>query len=94
MILLPYCVYVLFSEKDKQLYTGYTSDIQRRLREHQSGKNVSTRYRLPLRLVFCEYYLFKEDAEKRELYLKTTAGKRAIRLMLKTTLETLGYKHI
>lgn len=91
---LPYCVYVLFSEKDRQLYTGYTSNIERRLNEHQSGNNESTKYRLPLHLIFCEYYLFKSDAEKREMYLKTTAGKRTLKIMLKSTLEQLEYRHI
>lgn len=89
--LLPYCTYVLFSEKDKMLYTGYTSNLERRITEHNSGKNISTAKRVPLKLIFCEFYLFEMDARKREMYLKTTAGKKAIKLMLRSTLHTLGY---
>lgn len=89
--ILPYCVYVLLSEKDKLFYIGYTSDIERRLNQHNSGQSASTAPRRPLQLIFCEYYLFKEDALKRENYFKTTAGKKALKLMLGTTLEKLNY---
>lgn len=43
-------------------------------------------------LIFTEYYLFKEDALKREGYFKTTMGKKAIKLMLNRTLDQLGHK--
>jgi hypothetical protein len=43
-------------------------------------------------LIFCEGYLYKEDAMKREGYFKTTAGKKAIRYMLSSTLLKLGYQ--
>jgi hypothetical protein len=46
----------------------------------------------PLELIFCEFYLFEEDARKREMYFKTTMGKKAIKLMLRRTLEKMGYK--
>ena len=38
-----YYVYVLLSEKDNQFYTGYTSDLKRRLIDHQSGIVNSTK---------------------------------------------------
>ena len=88
---LPYCTYVLFSEKDKMLYTGFTSNLQRRIDDHNSGKSKSTAPRVPLKLIFCEFYLFEKDARNREQYLKTTAGKKAIKLMLRSSLHTLGY---
>ena len=87
--LLPYCTYVLLSEKDLKLYTGYTGDLEKRVAEHNAGKNTSTAHRIPLKLIFCEYYLFEEDARNREKYLKTSAGKKAIGLMLKSTLNSL-----
>jgi putative endonuclease len=89
---LPYCVYILFSQKDFFLYIGFTTNINNRLKKHNSGGNISTSYRRPLELIFCEYYLFENDARKRELYFKTNMGKKAIKLMLRTTLETMGYK--
>ncbi|PBQ33018.1 excinuclease ABC subunit C [Sphingobacteriaceae bacterium] len=89
---LPYCVYILFSKKDFELYVGYTSNLEARIKDHNSGGTKSTSYRGPLELIFCEFYLFKEDAKKRELYFKTTMGKKAIKLMLIGTLDKLGYK--
>ncbi|HRF75415.1 MAG TPA: GIY-YIG nuclease family protein [Chitinophagales bacterium] len=86
---LPFCVYVLFSEKDNMLYTGYTSDLNRRMQQHLNGESPNTSKRLPVKLIFCEYYLFKEDAERRENYFKTTAGKKALKIMLNGTLEKL-----
>lgn len=91
-MILPYCVYVLISDADHLLYIGFTSNLENRIKTHNSGGSKSTSYRRPLKLIFCEYYLFEEDAMKREQYLKTTAGKRTLNLMLKSTLNKLEYK--
>ena len=91
---LHFCVYILFSQKDFQLYTGFTSNLEARIEKHNSGGNKSTSYRRPLLLIFSEFYLFEEDARKREMYFKTTMGKKAIRIMLKTTLDKMGYKNL
>jgi putative endonuclease len=92
MMPLPYCVYVLFSQKDPLLYIGYSTNLSNRIAKHNSGGNTSTAFRIPLDLIFCEFYLFKEDALKREKYFKTNMGKKALKLMLNGTLEKLGYK--
>ena len=92
--MLPYCVYVLISEVDNLLYIGFTTNLENRLKTHNSGGSKSTSYRRPLRLIFCEYYLFEADALKREHYFKTTAGKRALNLMLGSTLTSLEYKKV
>lgn len=89
---LPYCVYILFSEKDKQLYTGYSSNLEKRIKQHNDGLNTSTANRRPLRLIFCEFYWFGDDARNRERYFKTTMGKRAIKFMLASTLSTMAYR--
>ena len=86
---LPYCVYVLFSQRDHLLYTGFTANIDRRVKNHNEGGTKSTAPRRPLELIFCEFYLFESDARKREMYLKTTAGKKAVKLMLRNTLLKL-----
>ena len=89
---LPYCVYILFSRKDFLLYTGFTTNLDQRLRYHNEGKTKSTAWRRPLELNFCEFYRFESDARKREMYFKTTTGKKAVKLMLGETLLKLGYK--
>jgi putative endonuclease len=92
--MLPFCVYVLFSEKDNLLYIGFTKNLENRLMNHHSGGTTSTTHRRPLKLIFTEFYLFEQDARNRELYFKTSAGKRALNLMLRTTFEKLDYKAI
>jgi putative endonuclease len=88
---LPYCVYILFSRKDQLLYTRFTTNIEQRVRQHNEGKSKSTAPRRPLELIFCEFYRFEADARKREMYFKTNAGKKAIKLMLGNTLLSMGY---
>src|SRR5690242_7654307 len=92
MMVLPYCVYILFSRKDRLLYTGFTSNIDQRIRDHNEGRARSTAPRRPLELIFCEFYLFEADARRREMYFKTSAGKKAVKLMLRETLLKFGYQ--
>ena len=91
---LPYCVYVLISLADFELYTGFTTNLQKRLADHNKGGTKSTKGRRPLELIFCEYYLVKADAQRREGYLKTTAGKKALKLMLRDTYQLKGYNRL
>lgn len=91
MMYLPYCVYVLQSEKDLLLYHGFTTNLKKRLADHNKGGTISTSKRRPLKLVFCEFFLSREDALRRERYLKTTSGKRMLKLMIRETLKELNY---
>jgi len=76
-------VYVLQSNKDGQFYTGYTSNLKDRIKEHNLGISKSTSYRQPLTLVYYEACLNRKDAMHRENYLKTTWGKRYIKNRIK-----------
>lgn len=84
-----YHVYVLYSLKDKKLYLGFTKNINSRPRQHNMGGVPSTKTRRPLKLIYFESYTSKADALRREKYFKTTAGKRALKLMLRKTLNDL-----
>ena len=84
---LPYCVYVLRSQQDQQFYIGYSANLRQRLSDHRNGKAESTAPRRPLDLIYCEYHASKVDALRREGYLKTGSGKKALRLMLRDTLS-------
>lgn len=77
-----YYLYVLQSLKDGKFYTGITSDLRQRLKEHNAGESTSTSYRRPFKLIYYEAYLLKSDAEARERYLKTSMGRRVIRKQL------------
>jgi len=86
---LLYCVYVLYSLKDNNFYIGYTTNLHERLTSHIAGNSKATEPRRPLTLLFCEYFLSKHDATRREKYFKTTFGKKALKIMLKKSLKEL-----
>jgi putative endonuclease len=73
-------VYVLSSTKDDQLYTGCTRDLRTRIALHNAGKVPSTANRHPLKLIYYEACLNEQDAFRREKYLKTTYGKRYLKI--------------
>ena len=81
-------VYVIQSLLDKQFYTGYTDNFERRIIEHNSGKVKSTKNRRPFELVYYEVSFNKADALHREKYLKTSYGKRYIKNRIKYFLES------
>jgi len=61
------------------IYKGSTGDLKRRIKEHVAGKVESTHDYRPIILIGYEAYLLKQDAERRERFLKTTEGKRLLR---------------
>ena len=73
-----YYTYVLLCKSDKldeDLYIGFTSDLRERVKKHQA-KNVKTTSKFEeVVLVYYEACLSKEDAQRRELQLKTGFGR-------------------
>lgn len=76
-------VYVIESKKNGRLYKGYTIDLKKRLDEHNSGLNFSTKAHLPWQLIYYEACRNKNDAKRREKYLKTGQGMRLLKRRLK-----------
>jgi putative endonuclease len=69
-------VYVIKSSKDDELYIGSTTDLKRRLREHNTGKSFSTSWRGPFELIYYEAYKSLDDARNREKALKLRGNSR------------------
>ena len=65
-----YYVYILQSEMDNSFYTGYTNNLERRLKEHNEGKSRYTSKKIPWKIVYSEEFGEKSDAIKREFFLK------------------------
>lgn len=63
-------IYILKSEKDQDLYIGFTNDLKKRTEEHNNGFVPSTKSRRPLALVYCEGYKSEKEARRREENLK------------------------
>ena len=74
--------YILQSLKDKSFYIGHTSDLKKRLKEHNSGENLATKPHIPYKLIFYAAFLNRIDAKNREEYLKGGYGRKTIKGML------------
>jgi putative endonuclease len=82
-----YYVYIIQNER-KEIYTGYTSDLKKRLAEHSNGHVKSTKYHR-WSLVYYEAYKSEKDARIRELQLKTSSGsKRWLKERIKNSLNS------
>ena len=79
--------YIIKSIKDKKLYIGYTSNLRKRLKEHNSKLNKSTKPRVPFKLVYYEAYASEDDAIKREHNLKLRA--RALKQLTRRIRKSL-----
>ena len=75
-------VYALFNRINEEIYIGITTDLERRLNEHNTGKSRYTKAYKPWTVFYteeCEDFL---SARKREIYFKTTNGRRELRKQL------------
>lgn len=77
MISKTYVVYILSSLKDQSYYVGYTSDVIKRLAQHNTGKSRYTKGHRPYQVVYTESFPTKAEAEKRESYIKKYGNMKA-----------------
>ena len=82
-------IYVLRSDKDKKLYSGYTSDLRSRFSYHNQGKVEVTKHRRPFKLIYYEAYLHQQDATAREKFFKTQWGRNFLKRVLNNYFKTL-----
>jgi len=79
-------VYVLVNESE-DVYIGSTGDLRRRISEHNSGRNTSTKNHR-WTLVYYEAYLSKQDMHARENQLKKHGqAKRWLKQRIKNSLK-------
>jgi len=75
-------VYVL-QNKERYWYIGSTRDLRKRILHHNLGKNRSTKYGVPWKLIYCEISINQQDARARERYLKSGMGRKYLKNRLK-----------
>ena len=73
-----YTVYILKDENGK-FYKGLANNLSRRLKEHRSGHTRTTSRMNNLSVVYTEEYQDLATARRRELYLKSAAGRRFLK---------------
>ena len=79
---MPHYVYILQSLKDNRYYIGETSNADERVLFHNSGRQRSTRNRIPFRLILVEEYPNKKEALKREKQIKSWKGGQAFQNLI------------
>jgi putative endonuclease len=72
-------VYAIKSSKRNYIYVGLTSNPQRRIEEHNRGKERTTRSYAPFRTLLIESFDSRLEARSREKHLKTGIGKEYLR---------------
>ena len=76
-------VYILRCNDDS-LYTGWTNDLDKRIKAHSNGKGAKyTKSRLPVELVYFEEYENKVEAMRREYAIKQLKRKEKLMLINK-----------
>lgn len=72
-------LYILKSECFLETYVGITTNLERRLGEHNTGKTTYTRRFAPWKVIHTEEYETMSLARVREKFLKTGAGRREMK---------------
>jgi len=79
---LTYFVYIVKCV-DNTLYTGYTSNLEQRIKQHNSGSQGAryTKTRRPVKLVFVEIFQTQSEAIKREIAIKKRSREEKLNLI-------------
>jgi putative endonuclease len=72
-------VYAIKSDVDERIYVGMTTDVFKRIAEHNSGKTKSTKGYRPWQLIYTESLTSRPAARIREKYLKSGVGKEFLK---------------
>lgn len=75
-----YFVYAIKSIIKNYIYVGMTNDLKRRVHQHNSGLNKTTKPYKPFELILCENYKTRLQARRREKYLKSGIGKEYLKI--------------
>jgi putative endonuclease len=75
-------VYALKSQTRNYMYVGMTANLERRLFQHNTGHEKTTRPYAPFTLLWVEVFPSRAEARMREKYLKSGVGKEFLKSLL------------
>ena len=81
--MFDYKVYILKSLNFNRYYIGHSSDVEKRLLEHNLGKVRSTKAYKPWKIIYFEVKSSKKDAYKREMQIKAFKHGKAFEKLIK-----------
>lgn len=76
---MGFTTYILINEARNKTYVGHTNDLERRLRDHNTGKTVFSKRYAPWSIIYQEQFEALTDSLNREKYLKSVSGRRWIK---------------
>lgn len=76
---MAYFVYILYSAEYRKTYVGITNDLERRLKQHNSGYHLYTKRYMPWAVIYKEEVNDRIEARKREKYFKAASGRKWIK---------------
>jgi len=74
-----YYVYAIKSCKKNYIYIGLTNNPRRRIAQHNEGRERTTRSYAPFRILLIERFNSRQEARRREKYLKSGIGREYLR---------------
>ena len=77
--IMTYFVYALQSETRNYIYVGMTSNLERRINEHNNGYNKTTKAYRPFILIYKKEFVTRKEARIFEKYLKSGVGKEFLK---------------
>ncbi|MBI4090301.1 MAG: GIY-YIG nuclease family protein [Candidatus Kerfeldbacteria bacterium] len=78
-----YFVYAIDSIRRNYIYIGLTDNANRRIEQHNNGRERTTRPYAPFQTILIESYPTRQEARKREKYLKSGSGKEFLKSLRK-----------
>ena len=79
---MAYVIYAIKSSFDDRIYVGFTSDLEKRIKEHNQGRTRSTKEFRPWVLIYRETVETRIEARAREKYLKSGCGKENLKKLI------------
>lgn len=79
---MKFYTYVLYSKSFNKIYIGQSSDLEKRLKEHNLGLSTYTKRYIPWEIIYTEEYQTRSEAMKREKELKSQKGREFIWKMI------------
>ncbi len=74
-----FSVYAIKSLEKKYIYVGLTSNVKKRINQHNKGKERTTKPYLPFKVIYQETFKTRIEARKKEKYLKSGIGKEYLK---------------
>ena len=79
---MEFIVYILFSETKNRYYIGFTSNLEERIIRHNQKSKGFTRNTNDWKIVYIEKYDTKEQAQQRELQIKSWKNRSKIQELI------------